>query len=107
MLLPFERFAFASDPERIASSKLPAPFTRPFRIPPTATRVAGPDPDTDYYTMDMLAVQANIIDGLSTTMWGYNGSVPGPTIDVMQGRKVVVRHSNLLPDHSQLGALRI
>ena len=99
MLLPLQRFAFASDPERIASSRLPRPFTRPFRVPPAATRVAGPDPDTDYYVMDMVPVQANIIDGLATTMWGYNGSVPGPTIDVMQGRKTVVRQRNLLPNN--------
>jgi FtsP/CotA-like multicopper oxidase with cupredoxin domain len=99
LLVPLQRLALASDPERIASSKLPKPFTRPFRIPPTATPVAGPDPGTDYYSIDMVPVQANIIDGLPTTMWGYNGAVPGPTIDVMQGRKVVMRQRNLLPNN--------
>jgi len=68
-------------------------------------RVAVPDfqdATTDYYSMDMLPLQANIIPGLPTTLWGYDGQVPGPTIDVMKDRKVVVRHSNLLPDHPQL-----
>ena len=28
-----------------------------------------------------------IIPGLPTEMWGYNGLVPGPTFRIQQGRK--------------------
>jgi spore coat protein A, manganese oxidase len=77
---------------------LPKPFTRQFSVPKIAVPVYT-DADTDYYAMDMLPVVANIIPGKPTTMWGYNGEIPAPTIDVMQGRKVVVRHSNHLPNH--------
>ena len=81
---------------------LPVPFTRQFTVPKIAVPVFQ-DADTDYYAMDMLPVNANIIPGMLTTMWGYNGEIPAPTIDVMQGRKVVVRHSNHLPNHPFLG----
>ena len=77
---------------------LPKPFTRQFSVPKIAEPVSTIG-DTDYYAMSMLPVFADIIPGMPTLMWGYNGEIPAPTIDVMQGRKVVVRHSNLLPDH--------
>ena len=38
-----------------------------------------------------------IIPGLRTEMWGYNGSVPGPTFRIAQGRRAVVRQVNNLP----------
>ena len=38
-----------------------------------------------------------IVPGLKTQMWGYNGLVPGPTFRVQQGRKTVVRQINNLP----------
>jgi FtsP/CotA-like multicopper oxidase with cupredoxin domain len=71
-------------------------------VPPVLSPQAGPDPGTDYYSLDMLPVKASIIDGFTTNLWGYNGLVPGPTIDVDQGRKVVMRHCNQLPDHPTL-----
>ena len=83
-------------------ARLPKPFTRVFSTPNIAKPVFQ-SIDTDYYVMDMLPVDANIIPGMPTTMWGYNGEIPAPTIDVMQGRKVVVRHSNHLPNHPFLG----
>lgn len=101
LLLPPASAAAAVLPVPINPALLPKPFTRQFSAPPVAVPVFQ-DATTDYYAMDMLPVQANIIPGLPTTMWGYNGQVPGPTIDAMQGREVVVRHSNLLPDHPQL-----
>jgi len=54
---------------------LPKPFTRQFSVP----TVAAPDfqdADTDYYSMSMLPVQADIIPGMPTTMWGYAGRIP-------------------------------
>ena len=82
---------------------LPKPFTRPFSTPPVAVPYRT-DATCDYYKMSMQAVDAEMIPGYKTTLFGYNGSVPGPTIQATQGRQVVVRHMNALPaQHPILG----
>jgi len=88
---------------RMPASKLPKPFTTPFAIPPVAVPVRS-DATTDFYSMSMTATKIEVIPGFQTTFFAYNGVVPGPTIKVDQGREVVVRHRNSLPNvHPTLG----
>ena len=88
---------------RIAASKLPQPFSLPFKTPPNATRVRYDD-TTDYYQVTMEQVVREVLPGYKTTFFAYNGSVPGPTFKIKQGRKTVVRFRNLLPKvHPTLG----
>ncbi len=88
---------------RMPSSKLPKPFTTPFRVPPVAVPVRVDD-TTDYYEMTMRAFNAEVIPGFQTMLFGYESTVPGPTVKVQQGRQVVMRHNNLLPPvHPTLG----
>ena len=85
------------------SALLPKPFTVPFAPPPVAVPYRQ-DATCDYYKMSMQAVDAEVIPGYKTMLFGYNGSVPGPTIVATQGRQVVVRHMNALPaQHPTLG----
>jgi FtsP/CotA-like multicopper oxidase with cupredoxin domain len=103
--LPTARLAGvgAASAARMPSTSLPKPFTIPFSKPPVAVPYRQ-DATTDYYKMSMQAVQAEILPGFSTMVFGYNGSVPGPTIVATQGRQVVVRHMNNLPAvHPTLG----
>ncbi len=103
MALPLQRLVSGAVAARMPSSKLPKPFTTPFAAPPVAVPVRQDD-TTDYYYMSMRAVQKEIVPGYQTTYFAYEGSVPGPTIQVNQGRKVVVRHCNRLPgQHPTLG----
>ena len=90
---------------RMPSSKLPKPFTRPFKYSPVAVaETVTSDPGTDYYKLSMKATMLEVIPGFKTMFFAYNGSVPGPTIKVMQGRPAVVRHRNELPPvHPTLG----
>ena len=99
--LPLERTVRAdSGPvNRIAASKLPAPFTIPFTAP-SALVPYRTDATTDYYKVWMKPVQGDVLPGFKTPLWGYNGLVPGPTVHVQQGRKTVVRHVNTLPSQS-------
>lgn len=105
LALPIQR-AFAESPvlaNRIAESALPAPFTVPFTVPPTILPIRS-DETTDYYRVSMQPAVAQILPGYQTPVWGYNGLVPGPTFDIAQGRNVVVRQVNNLPDlHPVLG----
>lgn len=98
LALPLERTVRAGSVSqtRIASSRLPKPFTLPFRVPPVLapTRV---DSLTDYYKVYMRPVMADVLPGYKTPLWGYNGLVPGPTVRVAQGRRTVMRQVNNLP----------
>jgi FtsP/CotA-like multicopper oxidase with cupredoxin domain len=51
----------------------------------------------DYYTITQRQTPAEILPGLRTDIWGYNGITPGPTIVNTQGRQAVVQHINDLP----------
>ena len=74
---------------------LPPPFQVALPIP--AQLVARKSPDTDYYNIVQSASQQEIIPGYKTTIWGYNGTFPGPTIVSTSGRQTVVNHTNKLP----------
>ncbi|WP_374970013.1 multicopper oxidase family protein [Terrabacter sp. BE26] len=98
LALPTERTVRAGSrsQSRLASSRLPKPFTLPFRVPPVL-QPSRVDATTDYYKVYMKQVMADVIPGLKTPLWGYNGSVPGPTVKVAQGRRTVMRQVNNLP----------
>jgi spore coat protein A, manganese oxidase len=101
--LPTARFVGAATANRLAETKLPKPFTMPFKQAPIAVPVRR-DATCDYYKMDMKGVYADVIPGFKTYVMGYDGSVPGPTIKARQGIQTVVRHCNHLPAvHPTLG----
>jgi spore coat protein A, manganese oxidase len=76
-----------------------APFAVPLPIPPTL-RPAKSDATTDYYEITMRQAEATILPGRRTTIWGYDGIFPGPTIRAQAGRRVVVRQTNALPEET-------
>lgn len=43
-------------------------------------------------------VRTEFIPGKTVDAWGYNGSVPGPTIEVMEGDRVRIEFENKLPE---------
>ncbi|HEX4221606.1 MAG TPA: multicopper oxidase domain-containing protein, partial [Pseudonocardiaceae bacterium] len=75
---------------------LPAQFRSPLPIPQqlAPTRQTA---DTDYYEIVQSAASVEIIPGVRTPIWGYNGTFPGPTIVQNPNRHVVVTHRNALP----------
>jgi spore coat protein A, manganese oxidase len=77
------------------------PFQQPFRIPPTLNPVRSDD-TTDYYEITMQKAQVEILPGLKTEIWGYNGITPGPLIRQMRNRKSVVRFKNLLNESTAI-----
>src|SRR3954453_4503405 len=81
---------------RISQSALPAPFSTPFARPPVIKRLFARG-TTDFFRVVMRPGTAEIIPGLRTTVWGYNGIFPGPTFRMTQGRPAVVRQVNNLP----------
>jgi spore coat protein A, manganese oxidase len=70
-----------------------------FRVPLPIRKTLSPvhaDATTDYYEVSQQEAWAEIIPGLRTKIWGYNGTFPGPTIKARRGRKTVVTHTNRL-----------
>src|SRR5215218_201081 len=99
LMLPAERVARTrlAIANRIPASRLPRPFTVPFGVPPMLQPVRK-DATTDYYELTQAQASAEILPGLRTDIWGYNGIAPGPTIRARRDRPTVVRQINRLPD---------
>ena len=75
--------------------RLPRPFMAPLPRPPVlAARREG---ETDYYELTQRVAVQEILPGIETEIWGYDGRYPGPTIVSRSTRRTVVRHHNQLP----------
>ncbi|CAM3833205.1 multicopper oxidase family protein [Kibdelosporangium persicum] len=74
---------------------LPQRFTVPLPIPQAAkpTRVDG---TTEYYTLVQRTADVEILPGVRTRIWGYDGTFPGPTFHLRHGRQAVVELRNEL-----------
>ena len=70
-------------------------FRRPLPIPPVLQPVRS-DATTDYYEITQREASVEILPGIRTRIWGYNGLFPGPTIEARHGRATVVKHKNEL-----------
>jgi len=71
-------------------------------VPHTSSRApvlkpARSDAEADYYELTQKMGKQEILPGLKTEVWGYDGVFPGPTIESRRGRRTVVRHRNELP----------
>ncbi|MER7016044.1 multicopper oxidase domain-containing protein [Saccharopolyspora sp. NPDC000359] len=74
---------------------LPAPFQLPLAIPPVLQPVLRDD--ADHYELTAREAVAEVLPGVRTPIWGYDGTFPGPTIESRRGRTTTVRHRNELP----------
>ncbi|WP_305965203.1 multicopper oxidase family protein [Streptomyces sp. IMTB 2501] len=73
----------------------PRQFAVPLPVPPRArpSRTTG---GTDFYDITQREGSVEIIPGLKTTVWGYDGIFPGPTFTVRSGRRTEIRVLNKL-----------
>ncbi|MDQ4006954.1 MAG: multicopper oxidase family protein [Actinomycetota bacterium] len=107
--LPWGAGLGAATPSTLSAADMPTPFRARFVRPPflrpfrsTRNRVTGEW--TDHFEVKMRPGRAEIIPGLSSTVYGYNGMTPGPTVNIRRGRKAVVHFRNMLPSrHPTLG----
>ncbi|MCG5215542.1 multicopper oxidase domain-containing protein [Streptosporangium soli] len=70
---------------------LPGPFTVPLPIPRTAVPLRP-----GHYEVTQRAAQVEIIPGIRTEVWGYDGTFPGPTFDLRRGSRTTIRVRNEL-----------
>ncbi|MEV7095091.1 multicopper oxidase domain-containing protein [Amycolatopsis sp. NPDC051045] len=71
---------------------LPAAFQVPLPLPKVLAPV-GPG----RYEITQRVAEVEILPGIRTPMWTYDGTFPGPTIESRRGRPITVTHRNELP----------
>jgi spore coat protein A len=103
-----QRTAEAKSASRLPDSLMPRPFRTAFARPPVAVPDwTGYDDDgapVEHYTITQKPGAVQLVAGLLTPVYGYDGSLPGPTISVEQGTRVQVRMRNQMPaTHPSLG----
>lgn len=83
--------------ERPLPTPYRVPLPRPHTARPTGTLTLPDGTTADLYEIPQRAAEVEILPGVRTTVWGYDGTLPGPTLETRTGRPVVVRHRNDLP----------
>ena len=65
-----------------------------------AYAAAQPDPGHRVVTVEMAAEEFDweFVPGVSTRAWGFNGTVPGPTLEATVGDVLEIRLTNRLPE---------
>src|SRR4051794_15892171 len=98
LVLPAERVARTelAVANRMPQSRLPPPFQADCPTPGVAQNL-NPGGAGDLYDLEQRPGTAEILPGLVTEVWGYNGLAPGPTIVAQQGTPSIVRQRNGLP----------
>jgi spore coat protein A len=77
---------------------LPRPFQVPLPVPPVLVPGRHPDyPGADFFEITQRTARQEILPGVPTEIWSYNGAFPGPTVISQSGVRTVVRHHNTLP----------
>ena len=74
----------------------PHPFKVALPMPPVLKPVKI-SAVTDFYEMAVYPAEVEILPGVKTKIWGYEGSFPGPTIEASRGRQIDLLQKNLLP----------
>jgi spore coat protein A len=75
------------------------PFQRPLPFPPD---LQPTEPGGRRFVVRQRAALAEIIPGLETEIWGYEGRFPGPTIRGEANRPIDVRFHNELPAETSI-----
>ena len=70
-------------------------FRCPLPLPPVLQPIRR-DSVADYYEIAQREASIEIIPGMHTRVWGYEGIFPGPTIEARRGQATVVTHKNRL-----------
>jgi spore coat protein A len=86
----------ATGAELRSAVPLPPPFQVPLPIP-AVLKPAGTAGGADRYAITQREASAEILPGVTTPLWTYDGTFPGPTIESRRGQPVIVSHRNELP----------
>lgn len=77
----------------------PAAFRRALVMPPEMTGQSGPA-GLRQYVLRLQQGSSELVAGLKTSTWGFNGPLLGPTLRIPQGRPIHIRIENTLKQPS-------
>ncbi len=105
--VPFGGTLLAREASELDPRDLPRPFAARFHRPPVLKPTHWEYDEAgrlfrQHFHLTARPTTAHILPRHRTRMWGYNGMVPGPTIEVDRGVESVVRVRNALPAHHPL-----
>ena len=89
------------EPSRLAPQNRPVPFRGVFMRPPELVPFeTGVDDEGPFerYAVTARLDRLNVVPGLMTTVAGYNGIFPGPTIRAKRGTRAELRVRNAFPE---------
>ncbi|MFH9608903.1 multicopper oxidase family protein [Streptomyces sp. NPDC017448] len=94
-LFPWERVTAAASGSAVAMGDAAptTPFAHAMPLPPVL-RPSFSTPTADVYRLRMAESSLEIVKGLRSTVRTYGGSLPGPTIKAVRGRKAIVHQTN-------------
>ncbi|MGK4008358.1 multicopper oxidase family protein [Sorangium sp. So ce1036] len=69
---------------------------------PTAALDTNPDPEVVEVDLEAREVEKTYLEGTTTTVWSYNGTVPGPLIEANLGDTLIVHFKNSLPEETTI-----
>ena len=100
LAVPLGTRAQTRTPSTLSARNFPAPYAAAFRRP-KILKPYGETVDetgrTMLYSVTAMETNVNLVPGLATKVWAYNGLAPGPTISVDQHDQVKLRVRNALP----------
>lgn len=67
---------------------------------PAVLADGSPAPDTVEVTLIAAPAQLSLLPDEESRVWAYNGSVPGPTLEIEEGDRVIVHFRNELPEET-------
>jgi spore coat protein A len=106
--VPFRGGVAASSASTLDEELLPQPYRTQFRRPPTIAPLMTGQDDLGRWASYVVNQRAGAVkllpSGVATPVWGYQGLVPGPTISVDAGTRVIAKFRNRLPQvHPMFG----
>jgi len=67
-------------------------------IAPVVAEDLNPDPNVLEVKIEARLAELEILPGVLTEVWSYNGSIPGPLLRAKKGDRLIVHFTNHLPD---------
>jgi manganese oxidase len=92
----------ASERTPAASPSTPSSAFLPVNTPDVPRLPYTMDGGTKVFNLIAQPVRTELVQGRAVDAWGYNGSIPGPTIEVLQGDRVRIIVENLLPEPTSM-----
>jgi FtsP/CotA-like multicopper oxidase with cupredoxin domain len=78
---------------------LAAPATDSLTTPPVLENRSD-EPNTVEVTLTAAPTRLALVPGVETDVFAYNAQIPGPTLEVREGDRVIVHFRNLLPEET-------